>query len=1077
MPPTLARLRCCHQHGGLPSAAAPLRVWPPLLCPTAAAVRPLHPPQKNCRLSLSTWKESSSRVEEFARAQITPVTLAHLLELGEARDQLQSAALVHRELPKRLARRVRALQKLPFIVGVNPWIKKVYELYLDSFDTLSAFPAPIDDPSERAFAQTLSDLVASHQDVIPDLAKVLAEHHLALKDQVRGWIGIVNTRLFPATLVRSTAEFVQELCEVNYGSAPDFEIVGEQDTMMAYITVHLDYVLTELLKNANRATVEHSFRTGRKEHPKIEITIAKGAEDVTIRIRDQGGGISPEDAPRVFDYSFTTVPKTELEEDANNSIFSPQARMAMQTGIGGPIAGLGFGLPMSRIYARYFGGSLDLRSVSGHGLDVFLRLPSITPNILAVAENLRVRRPVTTNTTTAAMQALRRLRQSAAAGRPPPPPPPKNNTTAGGSVAIPRRSSSRRPHRLAHFSDRDVHALRQYKYSSIDRSFLANRVLNPYIWTPLARCMPRFVAPNVITLAGFLCVVVNVAALVYYSPSIDAPVPDWLYLSFALGMFAYQTLDAIDGKQARSTGMSGPLALVNFYVNTWEEYHTGTLFLSQFSGPIEGMFVLIAAMVVRFACGPDMFTRPLKDLVPLEVARFLGGKGVTVLEYPPSILVFASGILMIVLNGIGSSINVVKAVRARGKSIFTPFFGLLPVLGTSLGLTVWLAISPTIASVHLLPFILLATFLLGHQVFQIILAHVAKRPYPYISWPTLVVLAAGIAVSSAMHSWDPTLRFAALFAKNGALAPWAAAAAGTLPKGVLAAWTTYIWRNKWLADLLAPNSMLQQLAARRGGSAAPRGLHEQLRRALGTSTPPTLPRILAALPAVDFSFLLPRAPRAGELAAVATAARPVLLPDRPAALVVEGLAVWALLAAAIAAYVWLATDVIGDLCAVFGIRCLRVGRSAPTYVPAPAAAAAASSRKPQPQKPSRSVAAEAPVPAAPAPPAAASFFSSATAAATAPAANSAAAPAGVPSKLGLLNHHQRRNRSRNRSSSPAGDAAKSLPPPPAASQQPSTAGGSGGLFSFLDASAYSQRAAARRQAAAAAAAPGAKPKG
>ncbi|KAJ1565790.1 hypothetical protein HK405_011599, partial [Cladochytrium tenue] len=657
------------------------------------------------------------------------------------------------------------------------------------------------------------------------------------------------------------------------------------------------------------------------------------------------------------------------------------------------------------------------------------------------------------------MQALRRLRQSAAAGRPAPLPPPKNN-----AVAVPRRSSSLRPRRLAHFSDRDVHALRKYKYSSIDRSFLANRVLNPYLWTPLARCMPRFVAPNVITLAGFLCVVVNVAALVYYSPSIDAPVPDWLYLSFALGMFAYQTLDAIDGKQARSTGMSGPLGelfdhgcdalntgiasflglntlciwqspfaclcvfptLVNFYVNTWEEYHTGTLFLSQFSGPIEGMFVLIIAMVVRFACGPDMFTRPLKDLVPLEVARFLGGKAATVLEYPPSILVFASGILMIVLNGIGSSINVAKAVRARGKSMFTPFLGLLPVFGTSLGLTVWLAISPTIASVHLLPFILLATFLLGHQVFQIILAHVAKRPYPYTSWPTLIVLAAGIAVSSAMHSWDPTLRFAALFAKNGALASWAAAAAGTLPKEVLAAWTTYVWRNKWLADLLAPNSMLQQLAAaRRGGGAAPRGLHDQLRRALGTSAPPTLPRILAALPAVDFSFLLPRAPRAGELAAVAAAAaraRPVLLPDRPAALVVEGLAVWALLAVAVAAYVWLATDVIGDLCAVFGIRCLRVGRSAPTYVPAPAAAA---SRKPQPQKPSRTlVAAEAPAPAAPAPPAATtSFFASSTTAATAPANNSAAAPAGVPGKLGLLNHHQRRNRSRNRSSSPAGDAA------------------------------------------------------
>ncbi|KAI9363432.1 branched-chain alpha-ketoacid dehydrogenase [Zopfochytrium polystomum] len=366
-------------------------------------------PSVTARRCLSGWKASSTRVEEYAKAPITPVTLSHLLELGKTRNALESAQLLHKELPKRLARRVRAIQKLPFIVGVNPWIKKVYELYFDSFETLSNIPAPLDAASEKDFADTLSDLVASHHDVIPDLAKgfresgkhmskeektrflddmihariairVLAEHHLALKDQISGWIGIVNTRLFPATLIRSTAEYVQELCEINYGSAPDFEIDGDVDTMMAYISVHLDYIFMELLKNANRATVEHSFRVGRRAHPRIQITIAQGSEDVTVRIRDQGGGISPEDLPRVFEYSFTTVPKMELEEEDSN-IFSTQARLNMQAGIGGPIAGLGFGLPMSRIYARYFGGSLDLRSVSGHGLDVFLRVPTITQSL------------------------------------------------------------------------------------------------------------------------------------------------------------------------------------------------------------------------------------------------------------------------------------------------------------------------------------------------------------------------------------------------------------------------------------------------------------------------------------------------------------------------------------------------------------------------------------------------------------------------------------------------------------------------------------------------------------------------
>jgi len=35
--------------------------------------------------------------------------------------------------------------------------------------------------------------------------------------------------------------------------------------------------------------------------------------------------------------------------------------------------------------------------------------------------------------------------------------------------------------------------------------------------------------------------------------------PKWLWFTFAVGLFVYQSLDAIDGKQARRTGTSGPL--------------------------------------------------------------------------------------------------------------------------------------------------------------------------------------------------------------------------------------------------------------------------------------------------------------------------------------------------------------------------------------------------------------------------------------------------------------------------------------------------------------------------------------
>lgn len=99
------------------------------------------------------------------------------------------------------------------------------------------------------------------------------------------------------------------------------------------------------MKNAMRATVEHSNKIGRHEHPPIQITIAKSDGDIAIRLRDQGGGIPAAVLPFVFDYSFTTVPKME---DHALDMFSAQA--TMQNASGGPMAGLGFGLPMSRTY-------------------------------------------------------------------------------------------------------------------------------------------------------------------------------------------------------------------------------------------------------------------------------------------------------------------------------------------------------------------------------------------------------------------------------------------------------------------------------------------------------------------------------------------------------------------------------------------------------------------------------------------------------------------------------------------------------------------------------------------------------
>lgn len=374
---------------------------------------------------------------------------------------LASANFTLSLLPARLASRIQALRNLPFIVVSNPHVSNIYNNYQHSLSTLLPYQqrqiTTLEE--ENQFTDVLADLVHTHSNTIPILARgflecrkyispadvtrfldthlrarigtrLIAEQHLALhfasqpgndgyKDVPSNYIGVIDTALQPSRIIKSCEDFVGEICELKYGVRPQLVIGGQPDASFAHVPVHLEYILTELLKNSFRAVIEN----GNEREP-IEVTIATApdapgnptrevldrpaegsppdsdvgfnidtvrgtadanesikcltpsSQNITIRIRDRGGGIPLDVLPHIWSYNYTTFSEME-EEDTGNGNIDALNTLSASGGHLSSIAGLGYGLPLSKAYAEYFGGGIAIQSLWGWGTDIYLTLQGV----------------------------------------------------------------------------------------------------------------------------------------------------------------------------------------------------------------------------------------------------------------------------------------------------------------------------------------------------------------------------------------------------------------------------------------------------------------------------------------------------------------------------------------------------------------------------------------------------------------------------------------------------------------------------------------------------------------------------
>ena len=324
---------------------------------------------------------------KHAEKKQTGVSLKFMLDFGQNpidRQLLLSAQFLHRELPVRLAHRIVELENLPYGLGANKQILTVQKWYVDSLMDLIELPKPKNFEDDNCFTEVLRKIYKRHEFVVPVMARGINELKRELSSEVgltelpdihqfldgfymsrigirfligqhislhtppeEHFIGLIHQKCSPVRVCRDAITNASDVCNCLFGLSPKVDVYGKEDFTFAYVPSHIHYMVFELMKNSLRA-VQDRYADKPVPTPNIRLVVAEGAEDVTIKVSDEGGGIPRRDLPRIWTYLYSTAksPLPEVDDQGQNA---PTV-----------LAGYGYGLPISRLYARYFGGELQV---------------------------------------------------------------------------------------------------------------------------------------------------------------------------------------------------------------------------------------------------------------------------------------------------------------------------------------------------------------------------------------------------------------------------------------------------------------------------------------------------------------------------------------------------------------------------------------------------------------------------------------------------------------------------------------------------------------------------------------------
>lgn len=214
-------------------------------------------------------------------------------------------------------------------------------------------------------------------------------------------IGIVDTKCHAGRLISKCTQLAHEAMIQVYGNVPNIVIQGHPNIRFLYIPDQIEYILFELLKNSIKFTTQHhatqkNSSQSHRDLPEICVHVSSNPspdskvhpqphtfQTVTFRVSDQGGGFKGNDRQT----NGWLLAADEIIRNSRAVSDTHGTSEALRLQLEGKISDHGFdpalppqnhrvgiGLLMSRVFAEYWGGSIDIMSLNGYGSDVYVRI-------------------------------------------------------------------------------------------------------------------------------------------------------------------------------------------------------------------------------------------------------------------------------------------------------------------------------------------------------------------------------------------------------------------------------------------------------------------------------------------------------------------------------------------------------------------------------------------------------------------------------------------------------------------------------------------------------------------------------